>query len=163
MGVQGATLEDGGDSVEGLREREGKVGLGLGVVGEGERDRAGSAHEGAEQNAGVAVGDAAGAVYEQSAEDGEDGDGNFLGSERDQVAAEVLPGTEAAAPRPQGTGLRLRRVMTAEDVIRGGATAAATSVSEEESAFHGGSPRAIKKAAQGGLFLFCIYKFRISH
>jgi hypothetical protein len=63
------TTKDVEDSLDGLGEREGVVGLGRGIVGEGEGDGAEAANEGAEKEPGVVIGDAAGAVLKESAEE----------------------------------------------------------------------------------------------
>jgi hypothetical protein len=150
------TLGDFADAIDGLGELEGEVGLRGWVGGEGERDRSDTADEGAEQDSGAAVGKGAGAVFEQGAEQGEDGGGNLAGGEGGEVDFDLSPGVEAGASGTEGARAGLRGVVVAEDVGVEGAAAAAFAVGEDVAAFHGRSP-AMKKPARGGLsFLFLL-------
>jgi hypothetical protein len=130
-------LDDFADAIDGLGEVEGKVGLGRWVGGEGERDRSGAADESAEEGSGVSVGEGAGAVFEQGAEQGKDGCGNFVWGEGGEVDFDLAPGVEAGASGTEGTRARLWGVMVAEDVGVDGAAAAALAVGKDVAAFHG--------------------------
>jgi len=144
-------LDDLADAVDGLGEVEGEVGLGGWVGGEGERDRSDAADESAEEGSGAAVGEGAGAVFEQGAEQGEDGGGDFVWGEGGEMDFDLAPGGEAGAPGTEGARAGLRGVVVAEDVGGDGAAAATFAVGKDVAAFHGRSP-AMKKPARGGLF-----------
>jgi hypothetical protein len=110
----GSTTKDFCDPVDGLGEAEGEIGLGRGVVGEGEGDGAKAADEGAEKDAGVTVGDAVGAVLEEGAEEEEDGGGNLGAVEGSEGAAEFEPCAERSVAVAKGGEPGLRCVMAAE-------------------------------------------------
>ena len=87
--------------------------------------------------------------------------GDLVAGEGGEVDLDVAPGAEAGAAGTEGAGAWLRGVMEAEDVGFDGETAAALAVGKDVTAFHG-SLRKRKKPARGGLFLFLLYKSRIS-
>jgi hypothetical protein len=150
------TLGDFADAIDGLGELEGEVGLRGWVGGECERDRSDAADESAEQGACVAVGKGAGAVFEQGAEQGEDGGGDFAWGEGGEMDFDLAPGGEAGASGTEGARAGLRGVVVAEDVGVDGAAAATFAVGKDVAAFHGWSPET-KKPARGGLsFLFLL-------
>jgi hypothetical protein len=125
------------EAIDGLGEREGRVWLGRRIVGETKGDGAEAANQGAEENAGVAIGDGAGAVLKESAEDEEDGGTDLGGIEGGQGAAEVEPAAEWGSAVAEGGDAGLRGVPAAEDVAGGGAAAAVLAVGIEEAALHG--------------------------
>ena len=135
--VRAAAPEDGEKALDGFGEGLSEVGLGRGVAGKGEGNGGVEADEGAEHAAGVGVGDAAGAVFEEGAEEEKDGGGDLLRGEGGEVGFEVAPALKAGGGLAEGAGFRLRGMAEAEDVGGGGAAAAALSVSEEMTAFHG--------------------------
>jgi hypothetical protein len=92
----------------------------------------------AEKGSGAAVGDRARVLFEEGAEDVEDGGGNFGPVESGQGAAEVEPIGERHFAVAKGGDAGLRRVVLAEDVGGGGAAAAAFAVGEAVAALHGG-------------------------
>ncbi len=115
------------------------------IVRQAEGNEAEAAKDGAKEASGVALGDAAGAVVEESVEDVEGFGGEFLGLEGDEVAFEVAPVAEGSA----GAGvlglegaragqMGLGRMLTAEDMAGRGTAAATFPVGEGETAFHWG-------------------------
>jgi hypothetical protein len=133
-------FDDGCDAVEGFGEVLGEVRLRGGISREDEGDGAVAAQERTEQGAGVDVGDAVGAVFEERAENAEDRGGDLLRGDDGEIATDVDPVMEAGGGRAEGAGPGLGRVVTAEDVTGCGATAAAFSGGENEATFHGESP-----------------------
>jgi len=129
-------LDDGGDAVEGFGELLGEVRFRGGIFRKGEGDGAVAAEEGAEQSAGVGIRDAAGAVFEERAENAKDGGGNLLRGDEGETAPDVDPVLEAGSGWAEGARPGLRGVVTAEDVAGCGAAAAAFSGGKDESTFH---------------------------
>jgi hypothetical protein len=155
------TLGDFADAIDGLGELEGEVGLRGWVGGECERDRSDAADESAEQGACVAVGKGAGAVFEQGAEQGEDGGRDFVCGEGGEVDFNLALGGKAGASGTEGARAGLWGVVVAEDVGVDGTAAATFAVGEDMTAFHG-YLRKRKSPREAGFFSFSIYKFRIS-
>ena len=140
------------EAIDGLGQREGGVGLGPGAAGEGEGDGSEAAEQGAKENAGVAVGDGAGAVLKESAEDEEDRGRNLGAIEAGQSAAEVEPAAERGGAVAEGGNTGLGRMLATEDVGGGGAQAAVLPVGIDEAALHGTSWRKLVAGSQKLIF-----------
>jgi hypothetical protein len=137
-------MDHRGEAIDGLGKREGGVGLGRGVAGKTKGNGAEAAEQGAEENAGVAVGDGAGAVVQETTEDEEDSLRNLGAIEGGQSAAEVEPAAEWSGAVAEGRDARLRGVLAAEDVAGGRAAAAVLAVGIGEAALHGTSWRQLR-------------------
>jgi hypothetical protein len=125
----GASADDLHEAIDGLGKGEGGIGLGCGVVGEGEGDGAEAAEQGAEQSAGVSVGDTV--LLKQCAEEVENGGRNLGAVESGQGAAEIEPVTEGRGAVAERGDTGLRGVLAAEDMGGGGSAAAAFAVGED--------------------------------
>lgn len=161
--------DDVGNTIEGLGEGVGGIGLGRRIVGQGERDGAVATEHPAQELAGVAIGDAAGGFLQEQAEEEEDSGGNLLAVEGGQGAAEVDPGAERDGAVAEGGNARLGRVVTAEDVAVCGGAATMLAVGIDKATLHevllgvlGGCGGKGKGRAERGLFQFPLYKFSIS-
>ena len=141
--------------------RVGGIAGDAGFPGQREGDGAEAAKQSAEETAGFAVGDAGGAIFEETFEDGVSLGGDLGGVEPGDAAAEVGPAGEAGvavAPgerRGPGDG-GFGAVVAAEGLVAGGGGVTGAAVGEAEGAFAGlhGTLLEMEKARRGPGFFF---------